>query len=380
MDRRPRRGPRAGGSRARSPRRPLTVPIIHVADYQPLTGRISQPAILACGTDEAPPRRRHLRAVPRLLLAPARRRAPDGRPVNAVQGLVDSMLSLLARARRDPHRRRDRLRDRVVAQRPLPRLQVERRHRPRSPLPVRDAERALEALGMPVWAMVEDEADDAIATAVVDRFGADPQRRAGHHLLGRQGSRRSWWTAIPHRAARPDASHHLRRGRDRRRSSASRPPASRTTWPWSATAATAFPGFPAGAPRAPPPSSRAGSTSTTSRRRPSTGRCRCGTRRRLAATLDQQRAEALLYRPPRDPQPRCGHRQRRPRWTTSPGTGSRARSSSPCARSSASTRSASGSIAGPTSLGVTSAGPARDHALMWPLVLSVGCGGVGGMR
>jgi 5'-3' exonuclease len=36
----------------------------------------------------------------------------------------------------------------------------------------RDAERALAALGMPVWAMVEDEADDAIAAAI-DRFGAD---------------------------------------------------------------------------------------------------------------------------------------------------------------------------------------------------------------
>jgi 5'-3' exonuclease len=36
----------------------------------------------------------------------------------------------------------------------------------------RDAERALEALGMPVWAMVEDEADDGIAAAV-ERFGAD---------------------------------------------------------------------------------------------------------------------------------------------------------------------------------------------------------------
>jgi 5'-3' exonuclease len=38
----------------------------------------------------------------------------------------------------------------------------------------KDAERALRAIGMPVWAMVEDEADDALATAV-DRFGGDPR-------------------------------------------------------------------------------------------------------------------------------------------------------------------------------------------------------------
>jgi 5'-3' exonuclease len=36
------------------------------------------------------------------------------------------------------------------------------------------AERALEALGIPVWAMVEDEADDAIAAAVA-RFAGDPR-------------------------------------------------------------------------------------------------------------------------------------------------------------------------------------------------------------
>jgi 5'-3' exonuclease len=36
----------------------------------------------------------------------------------------------------------------------------------------RDAERALEALGMTTWPMVEDEADDGIATAVA-RFGGD---------------------------------------------------------------------------------------------------------------------------------------------------------------------------------------------------------------
>ena len=37
-----------------------------------------------------------------------------------------------------------------------------------------DAERALRALGIETWAMVEDEADDAIATAVA-RFSGDPR-------------------------------------------------------------------------------------------------------------------------------------------------------------------------------------------------------------
>jgi 5'-3' exonuclease len=37
-----------------------------------------------------------------------------------------------------------------------------------------DAERALRALGITTWAMVEDEADDAIATGVA-RMGADPR-------------------------------------------------------------------------------------------------------------------------------------------------------------------------------------------------------------
>jgi 5'-3' exonuclease len=43
-----------------------------------------------------------------------------------------------------------------------------------------DAERALRALGIPVWPMVEDEADDAIASALA-RFGDDP--RVGHVVI-----------------------------------------------------------------------------------------------------------------------------------------------------------------------------------------------------
>ena len=100
------------------------------------------------------------------------RRAPDGRPVNAVQGLVDSMLSLL----REPDLthigaatdyvieswRNDLFRGYKSSAGIDPELLAQ----------FRDAERALDALGIPVWAMVEDEADDAIATAVA-RFGGD---------------------------------------------------------------------------------------------------------------------------------------------------------------------------------------------------------------
>ncbi|MGH2383179.1 MAG: 5'-3' exonuclease [Candidatus Limnocylindria bacterium] len=102
------------------------------------------------------------------------RRAPDGRPVNAVQGLVDSMLSLL----REPDVthigaatdyvieswRNDLYADYKSSAGMDPELLAQ----------FRDAERALGALGMPVWAMVEDEADDAVAAAI-DRFGADPR-------------------------------------------------------------------------------------------------------------------------------------------------------------------------------------------------------------
>jgi 5'-3' exonuclease len=102
------------------------------------------------------------------------RRAPDGRPVNAVQGLVDSMLSLL----REPDVthigaatdyvieswRNDLFRGYKSSAGVDPDLLAQ----------FRDAERGLRALGIPVWAMVEDEADDAIAAAI-DRFGGDPR-------------------------------------------------------------------------------------------------------------------------------------------------------------------------------------------------------------
>ena len=102
------------------------------------------------------------------------RRAPDGRPVNAVQGLVDSMLSLL----REPdvthigaatdHVIESWRNDLFLGYKSSAGVD------PDLLAQFDDAERALEALGMPVWAMVEDEADDAIAAAI-DQFGADSE-------------------------------------------------------------------------------------------------------------------------------------------------------------------------------------------------------------
>ncbi len=102
------------------------------------------------------------------------RHAPDGRPVNAVQGLIDSMLSLL----REPdvshigaatdHVIESWRNDLFLGYKSSAGVDPDLLSQ------FDDAERALEALGMPVWAMIEDEADDAIAAAI-DRFGADPR-------------------------------------------------------------------------------------------------------------------------------------------------------------------------------------------------------------
>ena len=99
---------------------------------------------------------------------------PDGRPVNAVRGLIESMLSLL------------RERDRRTSPRPPTTSSSRgattstRRYKssvgmdPQLLTQFDDAERALRALGITTWAMVEDEADDAIAAGVA-RFGDDPR-------------------------------------------------------------------------------------------------------------------------------------------------------------------------------------------------------------
>lgn len=102
------------------------------------------------------------------------RRAPDGRPVNAVQGLVDSMLSLLREpdvthvAAATDHVIESWRNDLYAGYKSSAGVD------PDLLAQFDDAERALGALGMPVWAMVEDEADDAIAAAI-HRFGHDPR-------------------------------------------------------------------------------------------------------------------------------------------------------------------------------------------------------------
>ena len=100
------------------------------------------------------------------------RRGPDGRPVNAVQGLIDSMLALL----REPDVTHIGAATDYVIESwrndVYPGYKSSAGIDPLLLAQFRDAERALEALGIPVWRMVEDEADDGIAAAV-ERFGAD---------------------------------------------------------------------------------------------------------------------------------------------------------------------------------------------------------------
>jgi 5'-3' exonuclease len=100
--------------------------------------------------------------------------APDGRPVNAVHGIVDSMLSLL----REPDMTHiAAATDHVIESW---RNDMFAGYKSSAGMPPEllsqfgDAERALRALGIVTWPMVEDEADDALATAVA-RFGDDPR-------------------------------------------------------------------------------------------------------------------------------------------------------------------------------------------------------------
>ena len=99
---------------------------------------------------------------------------PDGRPVNAVRGLIESMLSLL----REPDVTHiAAATDHVIESW---RNDVYPTYKSSVGMPPEllaqfgDAERALRALGITTWPMVEDEADDGIATAVA-RIGADPR-------------------------------------------------------------------------------------------------------------------------------------------------------------------------------------------------------------
>jgi 5'-3' exonuclease len=97
---------------------------------------------------------------------------PDGRPVNAVRGLIDSMLSLL----REPEVTHIAAATDYVIESwrndVFPGYKSSAGMDPELLAQFRDAERALRALGMVTWPMVEDEADDALATATA-RFAAD---------------------------------------------------------------------------------------------------------------------------------------------------------------------------------------------------------------
>lgn len=99
---------------------------------------------------------------------------PDGRPVNAVRGLIESMLSLLREADLTHVAAAT---DHVIESW---RNDVYPPYKSSVGMPADllaqfgDAERALRALGIVTWPMVEDEADDGIATGVA-RLGADPR-------------------------------------------------------------------------------------------------------------------------------------------------------------------------------------------------------------
>ena len=99
-------------------------------------------------------------------------RGPDGRPVNAVRGLVDSLLSLL----REPDVTHvGAATDHVIESW---RNDVFPGYKSSAGVPrdllaqFTDAERAIRGLGVTCWAMVEDEADDALAT-VTARLAPD---------------------------------------------------------------------------------------------------------------------------------------------------------------------------------------------------------------
>ncbi len=99
---------------------------------------------------------------------------PDGRPVNAVRGIIDSMLSLL----REPDVTHIAAATDYVIESwrndVYPGYKSSLGMDPLLLAQFRDAERALRALGITTWPMVEDEADDGIAAAVA-RYREDPR-------------------------------------------------------------------------------------------------------------------------------------------------------------------------------------------------------------
>jgi len=101
-------------------------------------------------------------------------RAPDGASVHAVHGLIDSMLTLLSEpdvthiGAATDHVIESWRNDLYLGYKSSAGVAADLL----AQFPV--AERALEALGIVTWPMVEDEADDAIATAVA-RWADDPR-------------------------------------------------------------------------------------------------------------------------------------------------------------------------------------------------------------
>jgi 5'-3' exonuclease len=112
----------------------------------------------------------------RAYYAPGRslERGPDGRPVNAVRGLIDSMLSLL----REPDVTQIAAATDYVIESwrndVFPTYKSSAGMDPDLLAQFRDAERALATLGIVTWPMVEDEADDGLATATA-RYREDPR-------------------------------------------------------------------------------------------------------------------------------------------------------------------------------------------------------------
>lgn len=98
---------------------------------------------------------------------------PDGRPVNAVRGIIDSMLSLL----REPDVSHVAAATDYVIESwrndVFPGYKSSLGMDPALLAQFRDAERALRALGILTWPMVEDEADDGLAAGVA-RFRDEP--------------------------------------------------------------------------------------------------------------------------------------------------------------------------------------------------------------
>ena len=108
----------------------------------------------------------------RAYYSPAARRPPEGNPAQAVERLLDSLLSLL----REPDVTHVGVATDYVIE--SWRNDVYPGYKTGAGLPAdllgqfRLAERGLESIGLVVWPMVEDEADDALATAVA-RWAGD---------------------------------------------------------------------------------------------------------------------------------------------------------------------------------------------------------------